>query len=344
LDDKAKRRLSLKRKTNHELFALYYDHLQIKLTPGQFEQYKLVLDKFWQFLGEFPPSAELAAQFLTRYVHHAQATRVRYTGMIRGFMEWYGEDLDIRPRKPKKLPQYVEPADVERLMEVIREKKTNKRTVARDLMLIKFASMTGLRREELADLVVRDVHIKQKMVIVLNAKGEKDRTVPLASSLLDELSEFITGMKPNDHVFGLAKTSITDKVYTWSKKADVSLHIHSLRHYFAEQLLERGISLTVVSALLGHKDLQTTAVYLGLRPGSLQDAVDKLDKPIDSMESKPSDSTNKENSDFNSLAASVEQLSKSFTKMAKAEEKKAKAEEKKARDEDPGRGISPVVY
>ena len=87
MGDKAKRRLSLKRKTNRELFALYYDHLRIKLTPGQFEQYKLVLDKFWDFLGEFPPSVDLATQFLTRYVHHAQSTRVRYTGMIRGFME-----------------------------------------------------------------------------------------------------------------------------------------------------------------------------------------------------------------------------------------------------------------
>ena len=33
LDDKAKRRLSLKRKTNHELFTLYCDHLKVRLTP-----------------------------------------------------------------------------------------------------------------------------------------------------------------------------------------------------------------------------------------------------------------------------------------------------------------------
>ena len=110
MDDKAKRRLSLRRKTNHELFALYYDCLKVRLTPGQFDQYTLVLDKFRQFLGEFPPSVELATQFLTRYTNHAQATLVRYAGMIRGFMEWYGESLDIRLEKPKSLPQYVEPS------------------------------------------------------------------------------------------------------------------------------------------------------------------------------------------------------------------------------------------
>jgi len=37
LDDKAKRRLSQKPKTNHELFSLYYDHLKVILTPGQFD-------------------------------------------------------------------------------------------------------------------------------------------------------------------------------------------------------------------------------------------------------------------------------------------------------------------
>ncbi|MFC2062642.1 hypothetical protein ACFLS8_01655 [Chloroflexota bacterium] len=74
MDDKAKRRLSLKCKTNHELFMLYYNHLKVRLTPGQFDQYTQVLDKYRQFLGEFPPSVELATQFLTRYTSHAQAT------------------------------------------------------------------------------------------------------------------------------------------------------------------------------------------------------------------------------------------------------------------------------
>ena len=162
MDDKAKRRLSLKRKTNHELFTLYYDHLKVRLTPGQFDQYTLVLDKYRQFLGEFPPSVELATQFLTRYTNHAQATLVRYAGMIRGFMEWYGESLDIRPTKPKSLPQYVEPSDIEHLIDVIRHKNTHKSTVVRDILLIRFATMTGLRRSELAHLIVRDIHIKQK--------------------------------------------------------------------------------------------------------------------------------------------------------------------------------------
>ncbi len=340
MDDKAKRRLSLKRKTNHELFVLYYDHLKVRLTHGQFDQYTLILDKFRQFLGEFPPSVELATQFLTRYTNHAQATLVRYAGMIRGFMEWYGESLDIRPTKPKSLPQYVEPSEIEHLIDVIRNKNTHKRTVVRDILLIRFATMTGLRRSELAHLIVRDIYIKQKVVIVRKGKGGKDRTVPLVSFLVNDLSEYIRDMKLTDSVFGLTERSITDKVSTWSQKAGLKLHPHSFRHYFAEQLLERGVPLTVVSALLGHENLQTTAVYLGLRPESLREAVDKLGEPRDEERNKSSKTQNEADydiSDYKSFSVHVEKLTEAY-------ERVSKAEEKKAYDQDPALGISPAVY
>ncbi|MEE8618624.1 MAG: site-specific integrase [Dehalococcoidales bacterium] len=340
MDDKAKRRLSLKRKTNHELFSLYYDHLKVRLTPGQFDQYTLILDKYHQFLGEFPPSVELATQFLTRYTNHAQATLVRYAGMIRGFMEWYGESLDIRPAKPKSLPQYVEPNDIEHLIDIIRHKNTHKRTVERDVLLVRFATLTGLRRSELAHLTVGDIHIKQKVVIVRKGKGNKDRVVPLVSSLCTTLTEYTRDMKPIDSVFGLTERSITDKISTWSKKAGLNLHPHSFRHFFAEQLLDKGVPLTVVSDLLGHENLQTTSSYLGLKPGALREAIDKLDEPQDEKENKSSriqDETDHDISDQKSLRAHVE-------KLAEAYERLSKAEEKKAYDQDPAKGIHSVVY
>ena len=288
MDDKAKRRLSLKSKTNHELFSLYYDHLRVRLTPEQFDQYTLLLDKFHEFLGEYPPSVELATRFLTRYANHAQSTIVRYAGMIRGFMEWYGESLDIRPVKPETLPQYVKPDDIERLIDFISRKSTHKRTIKRDILLVSFATLTGLRRAELARLKVSDIHLKEKMVIVRGGKGFKDRAVPLLDSLCTMLSDYFQDMKPTDSVFSLTKRSITDKISTWSKKSGINLHPHSFRHFFAEQLLDRGVPLTVVSKLLGHKDLQSTAKYLGLRPGSLQEAVDKLGEPREEGEDKSS--------------------------------------------------------
>ena len=147
-------------------------------------------------------------------------------------------------------------------------------------------------------------------------------------------------MKPTDSVFGLTERSITDKISTWSKKAGLKLHPHSFRHYFAEQLLERGVPLTVVSALLGHENLQTTASYLGLRPGSLREAVDKLGEPQDeegNKSSKTKKKTDHDISDYESLRVYVEKLTDAYERLSKAEEKKAN-------DQDPARGIQSVSY
>ena len=94
MDDKAKRRLSNRSKTNSQLFTGYYDLLKVKLTPDQFQQYRRLLNLFHTFLGEFPPSEGLGLEFLAQYAARSRATMVRYTGIIRGFMEWYGENFD----------------------------------------------------------------------------------------------------------------------------------------------------------------------------------------------------------------------------------------------------------
>ncbi len=278
MDNKAKRRLFNRSKTNNQLFNAYYDLLKVKLTPDQFNQYNRLLNLFHHFLGEFPPSEELGLEFLAQYAVRSRATVVRYFGIIRGFMEWYGEDFNHRPRKPKQLPQWVNPDDIEKLKDCIRNKKTGRRTIKRDLMLVDFDCKTGLRRTELARLVVDDIKLKEKFVIVRKGKGEKDRSIPLDDMVAIQLEEFLKGMTPNARVFGLDARSVTDLISFWAKKANVKITPHSFRHYFAEQLVAKGVDIYIVSKLLGHESLETTAKYLGLRPGAEREAVNRLVK------------------------------------------------------------------
>ncbi len=305
MDDRAKRRLSLRKKTNQELFALYYDYLKVRLSPGQVIQYSELLDKLHNFLGEFPPSTELVTQFLAQYANRSRATLVRYAGILRGFMSWYGEDLDIRPVKPKSLPQYVDPADIERLIDTMRAKKNHKATIARDILLVRFATKTGLRRGELASLKTNDILLKQQMVIVRNGKGEKDRSIPLEDSLVIMLEEYLKTKKPTDKIFGLADRSITDLIRVWARKANVQLHPHSFRHHFAEQLIEKGVPIKVVKELLGHENLETTSLYLGLRPGSMRDAINKLG--VSDLQTEGENSVLKERTD-NSKKKTIETI------------------------------------
>ena len=53
------------------------------------------------------PEMELATKFLTRYSNHTPATLLRYAGMPRGFMEWYGESLNINNPKVFIISPYL---------------------------------------------------------------------------------------------------------------------------------------------------------------------------------------------------------------------------------------------
>ncbi len=284
MDDKAKRRLSLKRKPNPVLFAMYFDALKLKLASVTYDAYTLTLTKFKEYLGEFPPSEQLAISFLTSFKEIKPNSLVRYTNIVRGFMEWTGENLSFRPKRTKPLPQYVDPADVDALIREIKSKKTHKQTIARDVLLVHFMRVTGPRRSEIGHMKVRDVLLDKGVFIVREGKGKKDRVNPLPDNIIPTLTEFIKNKKTGDSLFGLAPRTVTEKISYFAKKAGVPLHAHSLREHFAETLLDAGAPVTDVQALLGHANLQTTSAYLGLKPDGLKASVEKMSRLIEARD------------------------------------------------------------
>ena len=99
---------------------------------------------------------------------------------------------------------------------------------------------TGLRRAELANLAVGHINFEARRLLVLGGKGNKDRVIPLTASLAFSLHKFCEGFKPNPTIFGLGYRSLGLNISDWAKKADVPLHTHSFRHYFANKLVEKG--------------------------------------------------------------------------------------------------------
>jgi hypothetical protein len=135
---------------------------------------------------------------------------------------------------------------------------------------------SGLRRAELANFLVRDVH--DGAVIVRGGKNKKDRMVPLPSEVAARLHEFIKNKNPDERVLGLTLESLGMKIKQFAGKAGLNnFHTHTLRHKFATDVLESGTNLKVLQTLLGHENLNTTEVYLSLTDRELYAAAKRLE-------------------------------------------------------------------
>jgi integrase len=160
LGPEGKRRLRLRHMTNNELFTLYDSDLVLRLHNAKnLNDTRKILNKFKQYLNDFPPSPELAKGFLAQYTNRKPRTLYRYTQMIMVFMKWYGEPMDnFKVKVPKTLPPYTEDSDIEKLFAAVEDKKSHKGCIVRDRLLVELALKTGMRRSELGHLEVKDIH------------------------------------------------------------------------------------------------------------------------------------------------------------------------------------------
>ena len=202
----------LRTNTNDELFFLYKAELALRIrNQRNLERYHQVLDQSQHFLSDNTPSALLAKGFLGKWSKQKPSTLYKYTSIIKGFLNWYGEELDLKIKLPHQMPEYVEDESVQKLIAVIKKKQTHKKAIDRDILLIELAYNSGLRREELANLKISDILINEKALMVRRGKGIKDRTVPLPLRIVKLLETHIVDMNPDNRVFNVKPVAISDK-------------------------------------------------------------------------------------------------------------------------------------
>ena len=224
------------------------------------------------------PSPQSALAYLSEYAHLSQNSKARYAGYLKGFIKYLGYDFDLAVKRPHLLPQRVTDEEIRRLKEAIVNHKTHKSSVFRDLVLVETAIKTGMRRSELANLLVSHINFESNRLVVVAGKGSKDRIIPIGNRLTLDLKMLCSDKQADERVFGLNYRSLGTKIKEWADKAGVPIHTHSFRHYFATTLVEKGANIRVVQELLGHASLNTTQVYLSVTANHLEEAIGLLDE------------------------------------------------------------------
>jgi integrase/recombinase XerD len=274
--------MELKTLSNAELFERWRRELGFRYrTERPRKEAIRFASLFEKFLGGYPPSADLAKQFLSQYLNRKQNTRAGYYAQIAMLMKWYGDPIDdCRVSPAEEMPEVVESRDLDRIEEAIRNRKTHKKLIQRDILLVRTLRYTGIRRAEAAHLRTGDIDFAGRVLMVRGGKGCKDRPIPLLDSLRTEMQTYCTTKQRGDLVFGLKDVSVSALVSIWADKAGVPhIHAHAYRHFFGTELARRGASARAIMILMGHKSMQTSQRYIYLVADDLRSAIERLTEP-----------------------------------------------------------------
>ena len=256
--------------------------------------YLRAVRQFSLFLGHSPDRATI--EDLRRYQLHLvdQGTSaISLNAAIAGLKFFFDVTLDhpqlMRKmqsvRIPRTLPVVLSREEVARLIEAAGNIKYQ--------TALSLAYGTGLRAGEVVALKVGDIDSQRMTLRVERGKGQKDRYAMLSPVLLERLRVWwrvaraqgkmldggwlFPGMNPVD---SLSTRQLNRAIHAAAEAAhiDKRVSMHTLRHSFATHLLEQKVDIRVIQVLLGHKRLDTTALYTQVATDILREIISPLER------------------------------------------------------------------
>ncbi len=241
-----------------------------------------------QFFGKSPDllNREQIREYLLYLVREKKYAGSTYRQILSSIRFFYrktlGKDWVVpgiqQTRVEKKLPVVMSMDEVNRFFEALKSVKY------RAILMTAYAG--GLRVSEVVKLRVGDIDSDRMMIRIDQGKGRKDRYVPLAKRLLVVLREYWKAARPEGYLFPgrkpgrhLSETTVYGICKRAAKDAGLkkNIYTHTLRHSFATHHLENGTNLRIIQMLLGHKNLNTTAVYTHVSNEQIKSATSPLD-------------------------------------------------------------------
>lgn len=191
----------------------------------------------------------------------------------------------VRTAHARKIPVVLTMDEVKRLLEAT--------TCLKHQAALSVAYGAGLRVSEVAALKVTDVDSKRMLLRIERGKGGRYRNAMLPNGLLLLLRDWWRAgrqqglMLHDGWLFpgqNAMKPISTRQLYrivvAAAEAADIAKHVgpHTLRHSFATHLLEDGVDIRVIQALLGHAKLNTTAFYAQVATKTMRAVTSPLDR------------------------------------------------------------------
>jgi site-specific recombinase XerD len=190
-------------------------------------------------------------------------------------------------RVTKRLPEILNPDEVDRLVAALR--------TSRDRAMVLAMVLGGLRRCEVLGLRLADLRVGDRRVFIAEGKGGHQRVVPIADRFFGAVGDYLHDERPEcdtDRLFVVLKgprrgqplsAEGVDEILTGARRRGRLTRgtCHELRHTCLTRLREAGMALEAVQAQAGHRSIESTRVYLHLTNRWLADEYRRAVEVID---------------------------------------------------------------
>ena len=183
------------------------------------------------------------------------------------------------PKLPEKKPTWINENELNEILSNVNSVQL------KDIYQILF--YTGMRASELLSITWSNIDLQEKVLFIKNSnsfstKTGKERAIPMIQKVYNVIYKQPTRFKGKLLFMKNGVKLSVDHVSKQFKKAlrstelDENIHLHSLRHSFASNLMKEGANIFYVSKLLGHSKVSTTEIYSHVRTDDLRKSIELL--------------------------------------------------------------------
>ena len=272
--------------------------------PATIKWYKQAIREFLAFYdGQITSVGQVTTEKIRDWFYTKRANKEwsadtllgRYKGLkaffkwcvFNGYIDKNPIDTIQKPRLENKLPKRISKQDAQIVLDYSFNMPAPYRySRYKNKAMMAVLIFAGLRISELLNLKLNEVDIENRVIMIKDGKGGKDRLVPVSGKLLEILAQYLRDrnrLKKDSLYFFPTLRGNGPSTYTGVKRVvnaiknatGINFSPHKLRHTFATLMLEGGCDLFSLQKMMGHSDIKTTTIYLSTSVGMLQEQIGK---------------------------------------------------------------------
>lgn len=278
------------------MYEEYFDKLkkafQIRnRKESSLEAYKQSISKFLDTIGKNPE--EVTLEDARDYIFDLRVNQkksTQYCNSINSALKFFYRFVLNKPWDEDVVPRMINDLKQPEVMPLESiEKVIDTATAVRNKAIISLLYSSGLRLGELCRLAPSDIYKSTMQVHIRSGKNHWDHWTILSQRSLDLLTEYWKSYPvQREYLFvdlrephaPLTKSGVETMIKTVGKAAGFpKLHPHVLRHSFASHMIEQGVSLENIQAMMGHRTPESTHKYIHVSNKALMGIKSPLDHP-----------------------------------------------------------------